>query len=319
MKQLERLTRKNREKQQEGPAKNAASALEHGDMDQVSKELEQLGQKLEKEEEKERLRRKQRDPKTSEEEKKKAQEDLEKLERESQLSRKDKEDLQKQLEEMKDQLERLSRNKEEVAKELKEMAERGEIDKEQLERELEQLEKNAEKLSPEEIKELAEALKECKECMGDKKSGDNGEGAGKKMLKAAQKAGQMGKEGENEAMSRKLVQIQQIRKMLSRSLGKNGPGGGRRPESKDKDDTATQEKFVPGELEKGKLEVVGHGPKGGFKGPRTVRDGRGDQASRPGSRLRRSTASACRPRRGRCARGYFEKVRGPDKKEEKKP
>jgi hypothetical protein len=318
MKQAERLTRKDRDKNKEGPAKNAANALARGEMERAAAEFEEISRKLEKEEEKERLRRKQRDPTTSEEEKKKAQEELEKLERESKLTRKDKEDLQKQLEDMKDQLERLSRKKEEIAQDLKDMAERGEIDKEQLERELEQLEKNAEKLNPEEIKELTEALKECKECNG---QGKNGEAA-KKMMQAAKQAGKMGKAGDNQAMARKLVQIQQVRRALSRSLaGKGGPGGGRRPEAKDKGDTSTEDKFAPGQWDKGKMEVVGDGPMGGFKGPRKPADMTEEirQAAQeaPAAIDRQRLPASAR----KMARGYFEKVRGPDKekKDAKKP
>jgi hypothetical protein len=316
MKQVERLTRKDRDKNKDGPAKNAANALARGDMERAAAEFEQLARKLEKEEEKERLRRKQKDPKTGEEEKKKAQEELEKLERESKLSRKEKEDLQKQLEDLKDQLERLSRNKDQLAKELKDLADKGEIDKEQLERELEQLEKNADKLSPEEIKELAEALEQCKECMGEGKDGE----AAKRLLKAAKKAGQMDKDGDNQAMARKLVQIQQIRKALSRSLG-GGPGAGRRPEAKDKGDTASEEKFAPGEWEKSKLEVVGHGPMGGFKGPRKpsemAEEIRQAAQEAPAAIDRQRLPASAR----KMARGYFEKVRGPekDKKDAKRP
>jgi hypothetical protein len=321
MKQVERLTRKDRDKNKnkEGPAKNATSALARGDMERAAAEFEEISRKLEKEEEKERLRRKQRDPKTSEEEKKKAQEELEKLERESKLTRKDKEDLQKQLEDLKDQLERLSRNKEEIAKELKDLLDKGEIDKEQLDRELEQLDKNAEKLSPEEIKELAEALKECKDCMGEGKNGE----AAKKMMKAAKQAGGMCKGGDSQALARKLIQIQQVRQALSRSLaGKGGPGGGPRPEAKDKGDTATQDKYAPGQWEKSKLEVVGEGPMGGFKGPRKpsemAEEIRQAAQEAPAAIERQRLPASAR----KMARGYFEKVRGPDKdkqKDAKKP
>ncbi len=314
MKQVERLSRKDRDKNKEGPAKNAANALARGDMERAAAEFEEISRQLEKEEEKERLRRKKKDPKTSEEEKKKAEEDLEKLERESKLSRKDKEDLQKQLEDMKDQVERLSRSKQEIAKELKDMAERGEIDKEELDRELEQLQKNAEKLNPEEIKELAEALKECKECMGEGKDGE----AAKKMAQAAKKAGAMGKADDNQGLARKLVQIQQVRRALSRSLGGKGGPGGPRPESKDKGDTATEEKSSPSQWEKGKLEVVGDGPMGGFKGPRKPSDMAEEirQAAQeaPAAIERQRLPASAR----KMARGYFEKVRGPDKDKDKK-
>jgi hypothetical protein len=308
MKQVERLARKKRDKDNEGPAKGAAGAVAQGDMAKAAEEFDRLGKQLEKEEEKERLRRKKQDPKAGDEEKKKATEELEKLERESKLSRREREALKKQLEDLEDDLKRLSRNKDEIAKELKEMAERGEMDKEELERELEQLEKNAEKLNPEEIKELAEALKECKDCL---KEGKDGEAA-RALAKAAKKAGQMGKGGEGGALARKLVQIQRVRQALARSLGQGGPGAGRRPESKDKNDTGVREEFSPAEFDKGKLEVVGHGPAGGFKGPRKP----SEMAEEIRQAAQEAPAAIDRqrlpPSARKMARGYFEKVRGAD-------
>lgn len=324
MKQAERLTRKNRKKDQEGPGKNAADALARGDMERSRDELERLSRELEKEqkkeEEKERLRRKKRDAKT-EEEKEKLDRELDKLEKNSKLSDKDKEDLQKQLEDMKDQLERLSRKKEDLAKELKEMAEKGEIDKEQLERELEQLEKENQ-LSEEEKKELEEAAKElgeCKECM---KQGKNGE-AGKKLAKAAKKMGGAGgKEGDEQERARMLQRVQAVKKALCRSLAGNNPapGAGRRPDGKDKGDTAHEDKLAPGELGKGQMEVVGQGPKGGLKfdGPRKPTDMKeeirqaGQEAAAAIDRQRLP------PSARKMARDYFQKVRSQEK-DAKKP
>jgi hypothetical protein len=320
MKQVERLSRKDRDKDKnkEGPAKKAAGAVARGEMEQAAAEFEKISQQLDKEEEKERLRRKQHDPKASDQDKKKAQEELEKLEKESKLSRKDREDLKKQLDDLANQLERLTRNKEELAKELKDLLDKGEIDKEQLERELEQLDKNAEKLSPEEIKELVEALKQCKDCMGEGKDGE----AAKKLQEAAKKCAGMCKGGNGQGLARKLAQIQQVRRALSRSLaGQGGPGGGPRPQGKDTGDTATEDKYAPGQWDKGKLEVVGEGPLGGFKGPR--------KPSEMSEEIRQAAQEApaaidrqrLPPSARKMARGYFEKVRGPDKdkKDAKKP
>jgi hypothetical protein len=131
----------------------------------------------------------------------------------------------------------------------------------------------------------------------------------------------MGKAGDNQALARKLVQIQQVRRALSRSLsGKGGPGGPR-PESKDKGDTATEEKSSPSQWEKGKLEVVGDGPMGGFKGPRKpsemAEEIRQAAQEAPAAIERQRLPASAR----KMARGYFEKVRGPDKdkKDAKKP
>ena len=201
------------------------------------------------------------------------------------------------------------------------MADRGEIDEEELDRELEQLDKNAEKLTPEELKELAEAMKECKECM---EKGDE-EGAAKALEKAARAAGKMGKGGEGQELQQKLVQIRKVKKALCRALGKKpgGQGGGPRPESPDKGDTGTEVKYNPGQWNKGKREVVGDGPMGGFKGPRKpsemVEEIRQAAQEAPAAIDRQRLPPSAR----KMARGYFEKVRGPDKvapkKDTKKP
>jgi hypothetical protein len=318
MQQAERLTRKNRAPK-DGPAKNAADAVARGDMDRAAAEMRQLAEQMEKEEKKERLRRKMRDPKASEEEKKKAQEELEKLEKESKLSRKEREQMEQQLQDMQDQLQRLSRNKDEIAKELEELFKEGKIDKEQLDREMDELERNFEKLSKEDLellKEIAKDLQECKECMGEGKDGE----AAKKLAKAGEKMGKLSKDGENKEMARKLVQILQVKKALCRGLGPGGagPGAGRRPESKDKDDTGHEEKHIRGEWEKGKMEVVGHGPFGGFKGPRKpaeIQDEIRQAAQEAPAALDRQRLP---PSARKMARGYFERVRGPDSKDAKK-
>ena len=220
MKQIERLARKNREKDQPGPAKNAADAMDRGDMKQTKDELAKLSRQVEKEkakeDEKERLKRKKRDPKTSEEEKKKAEEELDQLEREQNMTQKDRDRLAKQLEQMEDQLQRLSRSKEEQAKDLKDQADAGEIDKDQLDRELDQLQKNADKLDgdKEAMKDMAKQLAEARKAM---KEGKDGEAA-EKLSKAAEQAGQMGKEGDGEAMAQRMAQVRAAKKALCRSL-----------------------------------------------------------------------------------------------------
>jgi hypothetical protein len=306
MKQAERLARKNRQK--DGPARDAADAIAKGDMAKAKDELERLSRELEKEEKKERLKRKLRDPNTSKEEKEQLQRELDELGKDSKLSDKDKEDLQKQLEDMKDMVERLSRKKEEVEKELREKEKNGEIDKEELERELEQLEKN--KLTKEEIeelKELAEELAECEKCM---KEGKDGEAA-KKLAQAAKKCEGMCKDGDNAARAKMLARMQAVRKALNRSMA--GVGAGRRPEAKS--DTAHKDEHVPGEWDKGKVEVVGSGPKGGkkFDGPKKPTDMKeeikeaGQEAAAAIDRQRLP------PSARKMARDYFEKVRGQDK------
>jgi hypothetical protein len=314
MKQLDRLARKDRAKDEAGPAKKAADAMARGDMQQTKDELAKLSREVEKEkakeEEKERLKRKKKDPATSEAEKKKAEEDLDKLEREQNMTQKDRDQLAKQLEAMEDQLERLSRSKEEQAKDLKDKADAGEIDKDQLDRELDQLQKNGDKFDgdKESMKEMAKQLGECRKCM---KEGKDGEAADK-LSKAAEQAGKMGKDGQDEAMAQRLAQVRAAKKALCKSLSdKGGPGEGKRPMGKD-EETGHKELADPGEFGKGKLEVVGSGPMDGFKGPR--KPGEMQEEIRQATQEAPAAIDRQRlpPAARKMARGYFEKVRGPE-------
>jgi hypothetical protein len=322
LKQAERLKRKNKDnKNQQGPGKDAADALARGDMEKAKDELQRLAKDLEKDEQKERLKKNLKDPNLGKEEKEELQRELEKLEKEGkQLDGKDKEDLQKQIEEMKDMVERLTRKQEEQEKELREMEKAGEIDKEELERELEEMKKN--ELTDEEKKELEELAKdlaECEKCMNEGKQGE----AAKKLAKAAKKCEGACKKGEQGERAKMLARMQAVRKALNRQMVQGGPGGpaaGKRPEAKS--DVDKEETHVKGEWDKGKVEVVGEGPKGGkkFDGPRKPTDMKeeikqaGQEAAAAIDRQRLP------PSARKMARDYFEKVRVQDKeKDAKKP
>jgi hypothetical protein len=312
MKQQERLRRKNREEKNDGPGQKAADALARGDMAQAQNELQRLSRKMEKQEEKERLKRKQRDPMASEEEKKEAAEELKKLQRENEMTEKEREQLAKQLEQLENDLKRLTRNKDEKERELRDLADKGELDKDQLDRELEQMEKADQQLDKKQIEELAKELGECKKCMNEGKDGD----AAKKLAKAGEKAGQCQGNGEQgQELARKLVQVQQVKRALCRSL-EGGIGAGRRPEAKD-DGTAHKDAVVPGEWDKGKTEVIGQGPFGGFKGPR--KPGEMQEEIRQAAQEAPAAIDRQRlpPSASKMARGYFEKVRGPEKDKKK--
>jgi hypothetical protein len=144
-KQMERLKKKKREGQQ-GPAKDAADAVARADFDRARDELERLSRRLEKEEQKERLKRKIRDPKTSDEERKKAQKELEQLDREQNMTQKEREQLEKQLKEMEDQLKRLSRDQKEKEKELQEKKKEAEKKKQEAEKKKKDAEKKKKEL-----------------------------------------------------------------------------------------------------------------------------------------------------------------------------
>lgn len=318
MKQAERLARKKRE-QPKGPGDKLANALARGDMDRAADELQRLSKEMQKAEEIDRLRKKAKDPKENEEERKKAQEEADKLEKEQNLTKKDREALQKQLEDLENQLKELTRDKVERKKELDEMAERGEIDKDQLDREKDEIDKNADKLTDEEkkeIEELAKELGECKECCG--KEGKEGE-ACKKLGNAAKKAGKMSKEGAQKQLAEKMAQVKAVRKAMARAMGGGAnPASGRRPESKEKDDWKSEEKWSPAEWNKGRTEVVGDGPKGGFKGPRKPAEMQAEIEAAAEQAPAAIDRQRLPPAARKMARGYFEKVRGAEK-DGKKP
>lgn len=315
LKQMERLSRKNREEQKQGPANQAADALAQGDMRQLQEELQRLSRQLENEDKKESLRRKQRDPQASQEEKKQAEEELKKLQQEQELTQKDRDQLARQLEQMENDLKQLSRNKQEKEQELRDLADKGELDKDALERELEQMQKLDKDLEKDkkDLEELAKELSQCKKCM---KEG-NCKQASQSLAKAGQKAGQLGQKGNEKELAQKLALIQQVKRSLCRSLsGQAGVGSGKRPETKE-DELAHKEALVPGEWDKGKLEVIGQGPFGGFNGPRKPAEMQEEirQASQeaPAALDRQRLPPSAR----KMARGYFEKLRGPQKPKDK--
>jgi DNA repair exonuclease SbcCD ATPase subunit len=268
---------------------------------------------MKEQEEIEKLRKKAQDDKLSAEERKEAKEQLDRMQDKA-LSREQKEQLEQQLKDLKEDLQRLSRNKDEEAQRLREQAARGELDREQLQRELDQLEKNAAKMDQEtldRLKEMADQLGECEQCM---KEGKDGE-AGRKLKELAAKLGKLDGDAEVEELRRQLDELQAARRMICRALDKGGnqaaQAAGRRPESKE-GETAAKEERARSRLDKGRLQVIDHVPGDGFKGPRRPAEMREEirKASQEApeaidrQRLPRSASDM--------ARGYFEKLRGPD-------
>ncbi|MBY0230786.1 MAG: hypothetical protein K2W96_15985 [Gemmataceae bacterium] len=310
MKQLERLTRKDR-KAEKGKADPLADAMRNGDLDKAAREMRKLADRIAQEKKKEELKKKIRDPKADAEEKKKAEEELKKLERREKEGegKQDREAMENALKEMEDQLKELTRDKEDRKKDLED---RKDLDRDQLDREKNELDKN-DKLTDEEKKgllELAKKLGECQQCL---KDGDE-EGAAKKLKEAGEMAAKMAeKAGENAELAERLKEIQEARKALCRGLGGEGPGAGLRPLGADKGDTDKEEKFSPAATAKGKKEIIGDGPKGGFKGARRPEEMAEEirQAAQeaPAAIDRQRLPPAAR----KMARGYFEKVRGQDK------
>jgi hypothetical protein len=314
MKQVERLSKKGKD----GPARNLDRALKEGDYRKARDEADRLRKKFKAREEADRLRKKLRDRDLTEQQKQEIRDQLDRL-KDQELSREDREKLEEQLKNLQDKLERLTR-REEQEKLLREKERKGEISKEELDRELEQLAKYSEQLSEEELKELrelAEKLGECQECL---KEGKDGEAARKLGELAAKLARMQSRDkGEGKELARKLAQLRAARQVMCRALNNRaGQASGRRPESKE-GPTQYKEEQVRSELDRGQLQVVDQVPGEGFKGPRQP----GEMAEEIRQAAQEAPEALDRQRLPRSAsdmaRGYFEKLRGPDKGGPNKP
>lgn len=307
MKQAERLSK---HEKKDGAARDLDRALNQGDFKKAQQEAERLRKQLEPEEEKERLRKKLKDPNLSREERDQAQKELDNLEK-NRLNQEQKDKIRQQLRDIQDKVERLSRDRQQQEQDLRDLAEQGEIDPEQLERELEQLQHNLEKLDPETLKalkELADKLGECQRCLAEGKDAE----AAQKLKELAELLAKLDPDGECQELAEQIKLLQQCRLGLCRCLDGNNPAMGRRPESKD-GDTQHKETHARSELDKGGLQIVDHVPGQGFKGPR--------KPAELAEEIRQATQAAPeaidRQRLPRSAsdmaRGYFEKLRPPEK------
>jgi hypothetical protein len=318
LKQQARLKRKKRGEENKAPEGKLDAALARGDMADAADELKRLGRKLENEGRKKELKDKLADPKLNEADKKAAQEELDNLDREQNMTDKERAELEKQLEELEKRLNEMKKDKEERKKEVDEKEKRGEIDKDEADREKNEIDKNDEKLDDQDKKDaedLAKKVGECKQCM---KEGKNGE-AGQKLKQAGEKAGKMGGDKDQDGLGKRLNAVREVKKALCRAAGgPGGPAAGQRPLAKE-GEWNKEEKLSPSDTDKGRLEVVGDGPKGGFKGPRKpqemVEDIRRAAQEAPAAIDRQRLPPAAR----KMARGYFEKMRGQDDKAGKKP
>jgi hypothetical protein len=312
MKQAERLSKKDKK---DGPAKKLDQALDQAAFKKARDEAERLGKQLQADEEVARLRKKMKDDMLTDEQKQEMRDQLEKL-KDQELSREQKEQMQQQLQDIKDKLERLTRS-DEAKERLRELQRQGAINKDELERELDQLEKNLAKLDDktlQELKELAEKLGQCQKCMKEGKEGE----AAQKLAEAAAKLAQLDPKGENQELQQKLRELQAARQAVCQALdGKPVPGASQRPESKD-GATASKEEWAHSQMDKGRLQVIDHVRGDGFKGPRKPaemteeirRASQEEPEAIDRQRLPRSASDM--------ARGYFEKLRGPDR-DGKKP
>ena len=307
MKQIERLSKKDKK---DGPARKLDKALDQVDLKKAREEAERLGKQLQADEEIARLRKKSKDEKLTEEQKQELREQLKKL-KDQELTRQQKEQMEQQLQDMKDKLERLTRS-DEAKERLRELQRQGAINQEELERELDQIDRNMAKLDKEtlhQLQELADKLGECRKCMQEGKQGE----AAKKMAEAADKLAKLDPNGECKELQQQLQQLQQARKAMCQALdGKPVPGAGKRPESPDGKTTAKEE-WAHSRMDKGRLQVIDQVDGDGFKGPRKPaeiteeirRASQQEPEALDRQRLPRSASDM--------ARGYFEKLRGPDR------
>jgi hypothetical protein len=332
LKQVERLGDKDKDKKKpDGPGKEFQKALDNGDFQQARDEAERLAKQLDPDEEKDRLRKKQElqdeadrlrkkleDKNLPPEEADRLKRELERKEKEidrlqrQQLSEEQKQQLREQLQRLQENLDRLTRNKEEQEQLLREMADLGKLEAEQLQRELEQLNRNLEKLDPETIKELqdiAKKLGECQRCLGEGKEGE----AAAKLQELADRLAKLDPNGERKDLAKEIERLQQARRIICQALDGNDPAVGQRPQGKE-GPTQHQEEHARSKLEKGRIDIVDFVPGEGFKGPfqpsERVEDINRAAQSAPEAldrqRLPRSYSDM--------ARGYFENLRGPDKK-----
>jgi hypothetical protein len=331
LKQAERAAKKDSRKDPEGPGKGLQKALQDGDLQQARDEAERLAKQLDPDEEKDRLqkkkqleeeadrlRKKLKDKDLAPEQADQLRRELEQKEKEidrlqrDQLTEEQKQQLREQLQRLQENLDRLTQGKKEQEELLREQQRQGKLTAEELQRELEQLNRNLEKLDPEtlaELKKIADELGECKQCLGEGQDG----AAARKLQEAADRLAKLDPNGERAELAREIARLQAARRALCQALEGNNPAMGRRPQGKEQD-TQHQEEHARGKLEKGRLDIVdfvpGQGLKGPFRPAEHVEDIRRAAQAAPEAldrqRLPRSYSDM--------ARGYFENLRGPEKK-----
>jgi hypothetical protein len=345
MQQLERAQEKDDlAKNKDGPAKDMKKALDQGDLAKAKEQADELAKKLQNEEEADELRKKLNDDngKLTPQEKKELQDELKKKE-EAGLTKEDRQNLQEQLKDMEDDAKELTKKDEdeekkldEEAEELEKQAKNGEIDQEQLQREKQKLEKSKGQLQrqKQDLKELAQKLKDAQQAM---KEGKDAEAA-QKLKEAGDKMAQMDGDGERADIAQAMRQVQQMKRALSQALArqegqeggdkgngqgpsgpnKGGQGSGARGESADAKTGEEEHQVHSDPDDKARLQIIDHVPGEGFKGPRkpaemTDEIRRAAQEGAAASERERLTDKAT----AEMARGFFEKMRPPDKDDRK--
>jgi DNA repair exonuclease SbcCD ATPase subunit len=315
MKQLQRVS-KNRAPG-DGPASKMNRAVEQGDFQRADKEAKDLAKQLAEQQQIEdaidKIEKKLKEGNLNPQEKEKLEKELNKLQKKK-MTQEQKDKLRDQLKDLQEKIDKLARDPKERARELKEMAEKGLIDEEQLQRELDQLKEQMDLLDPKMVKGLEEVANKLRKSLEAMEKGDDAE-AGRLLEEAVDKLAQLDPTAEREELKRQLQQLLDARRMLAQELenDQGGPGQGRRPDGKPHD-TKSEEQRARSAFDKGALQVVDVVPGQGFKGPRSPAE--------LGEEIRQATQAAPeaidRQRLPQSAsdmaRGYFEKLRGPEKK-----
>ena len=342
LQQMERAQNKEaRDKKEQGPARDMQKAMDKGDLAKAKQEADELAKKLQADEEANELRKKLDNDKLTPKEKDELQDELKKKEEEG-LSKDDREKLENELQDAEDQADELTQKTEDEEqklddeeKKLEDEAQKGKIDKDQLQREKDQLEKKKAQLRTlkANLKQLAQKLQGAQQAMKDGKDGD----AAQELKEAGDEMGKLDGGDEQQQLAQEMQQVQMMKKALSQALAKQqgldgdgqgnkgngqghsgpnqgGQGSGSRDESADAK-TGEQDTQVHSDPDdKAPLQVVDHVPGEGFKGPRkpaemTDEIRKAAQEGAAASERERLTDKATAD----MARGFFEKLRPPDK------
>lgn len=233
--QLQQMDKMAGNDSQEGPAKDLQDALAKGNLDKAKEEIEKLSKKL----------------------------------KENKLTDEEKEQLGNQLKQLKEKLERVAKQ-ENKEKQLKQLAKEGKLDAETLKRELDQLKKDKEKLK--DLQELANKLGQCQKCM---QKGD-GKGAMENLKGAAAKLKDLDLEEKDlDALQEQLQRLEDAKESMCQGCQgdpqDSGPGDqpipamGRRPRG-EKSATSSFDARARGEFDpKGKKIFDGYAPGQNFK------------------------------------------------------
>ncbi len=298
LKQQAEEAEKLRKKPKENPSK-PEQAIKDGDFDRAARELQRLSRELQ----------------------------------DADLTPEQREQMEKEMEDLREQLDRLAEVKKKTAKDLdrkkkdrdarknkkkdqKKDGDKGDKDPDMGDDDDDDSDdlddvKDAEEAEAVELKEAIEALEEMEKAL---KDGDKGK-ACEKCDKAAAKLGKLGKKGDRDKAGRQLQALQRMKERLAQSMpgGNPTPASGKRPEAPEKE-TGSKETKVDGDKSDGGINSFRLLPAAGLKEPKSPQEMKpliGEAGREAAEALQRQRIS-----RGDAdlTRGYFEKLRGQEKK-----